>query len=165
MSANKTKLMDHRLIRVMTPLAAALLLIVGMAGIFIYPFLFSAAGVGTGVVSDLAGKLLITALAALLGALIPAVVMIFKREDFSISVTLVLSMTAAVAFSWLAMLIQRISPLGGIGGFSGGVLNVMFTALIGSVLSVAPALLATLICVLCRVIIGLIDEKKNNATD
>ena len=55
---------------------------------------------------------------------------------------------------------MREEVLGGIGGFSGGVLNVMFTALIGSVLSVAPALAATFICVLRRIIANLIAGKR-----
>lgn len=160
MSPIKTKLSDSRVVRAMMPLAAALLLVVCISGIFIYPFLFSAAGVGTGTVSDLASKLLITALVAQIGALIPALITSFTRERYSISLTLVSSLTAAVFFSWLSMLIQQISPLGGIGGFSGGVLNVMFTALIGSVLSVVPALLATLVSVARRVVAGLIAEKK-----
>ena len=160
MSPIKTKLSDSRVVRAMMPLAAALLLVVCISGIFIYPFLFSAADVGTGTVSDLASKLLITALVAQIGALIPALITSFTRERYSISLTLVSSLTAAVFFSWLSMLFQQISPLGGIGGFSGGVLNVMFTALIGSVLSVVPALLATLVSVARRVVAGLIAEKK-----
>ena len=164
MSENKTKPARNHLFRALMPLSAALLLVVCVSGVFIYPFLFSVAGVGTGVVSELAGKLLITALVSLCGALIPAMIMSFNRDKFSISITLVLSLTVAVAFSWLSMLIQRISPLGGIGGFSGGVLNVMFTALIGTVPSVAPALLATLACVLRRIISGLMAKKKRAPT-
>lgn len=160
MSPIKSKFSDNRLVKAMTPLAAALLLVVCISGVFIYPFLFSAAGVGTGTVSDLASKLLITALVAQIGALIPALITSFTRERYSITLTLVLSLTAAVFFSWLSMLFQQISPLGGIGGFSGGVLNVMFTALIGSVLSVVPALVATFVSIARRVIARLINDRK-----
>ncbi|MBQ7848667.1 MAG: hypothetical protein IJ343_02955 [Clostridia bacterium] len=151
---------DSRVVKALTPLAVALLAVVCISGIFIYPFLISAASHASSAVGQLAGKLLITALVAQIAALVPAMLCSFTTKDFSISLTLVLSLSAAVFFSWLAMLIQQISPLGGIGGFSGGVLNVMFTALIGSVLSVGPALLATFICVLRRVIANLISGKK-----
>lgn len=151
---------DSRVVRALTPLAVALLAVVCISGIFIYPFLFSAASHASSAVGQLAGKLLITALVAQIAALVPAMLCSFTEKDFSISLTLALSLSAAVFFSWLSMLIQQISPLGGIGGFSGGVLNVMFTALIGSVLSVAPALVATFICVLRRIIANLIAGKR-----
>ena len=160
MRSTKSPSTLNPLVRAVTPLAAALLAVVCLSGICIYPVLFSAAGIDTGATSELASKLLVTAFVALLGALIPAGFMSFREKDFSISLTLVLSLTGAVFFSWLTMLIQRISPLASIGGFFGGVLNVMITALIGSVLSVMPALLATLLCVLRRIIARMLTEKK-----
>ena len=155
----KTSLMDARVIKAVTPLALALLLLVVISGIFIYPFLFSAASLGSSDLSALAGKLLVTALVATIGALIPAAITSFTKENFSISLTLVLSLSTAVFFSWVAMLAQRVI-IGDIGGFSGAVLNVTLSALVGSVLSVMPALLATLLCVLRRIIAGLIAEKQ-----
>lgn len=159
--ANSTKptLQDVRVIRAITPLALALLLLVVISGVFIYPFLFSAAALGSTEMSALAGKLLVTALIATIGALIPAAFTSFAKENFSISLTLVLSLTGAVFFSWIAMLVQKVI-IGDIGGFSGAVLNVTLSALVGSVLSVMPALLATFLCVLRRVIAHLIAEKK-----
>lgn len=158
----KSTLLDARVIKAVTPLALALLLLVAVSGVFIYPFLFSAAGLGSSELSALAGKLLITALVALVGALIPAAFTSFAKENFSITYTLVLSLTGAVFFSWIAMLAQQII-IGDIGGFSGAVLNITLSALVGSVLSVVPALLATLLCVLRRIIASLIAEKKEKA--
>lgn len=158
-NSHKPNLQDVRVIKAVTPLALALLLLVIISGVFIYPFLFSAAALGSAEMSALAGKLLITALIATVGALIPAAFTSFARENFSISLTLVLSLTGAVFFSWIAMLAQRVI-IGDIGGFSGTVLNITLSALVGSVLSVMPALLATFLCVLRRVIANLIAEKK-----
>lgn len=158
-NAPKTKLMDTRVIKAVTPLALALLLLVTISGVFIYPFLFSAASLGSTEMSALAGKLLITALVATIGALIPAAITSFARENFSITYTLVLSLTAAVLFSWVAMLAQQVL-IGDISGFSGAVLNLTLSALVGSVLSVVPALLATFLCVLRRIIAKLISERQ-----
>ena len=157
--STKPTLQDVRVIRAITPLALALLLLVVISGVFIYPFLFSAAALGSTEMSALAGKLLVTALIATIGALIPAAFTSFAKENFSISLTLVLSLTGAVFFSWIAMLVQKVI-IGDIGGFSGAVLNVTLSALVGSVLSVMPALLATFLCVLRRIIAHLIAEKK-----
>lgn len=148
---------DSRVARALAPLAAALLGIVCISGVFIYPFLFSAASYASSV-GQLAGKLLITALAAQMAALVPAMICSFARQDFSISLTLVTSLSAAIFVSWLSMLLLQISPLDGVGGFCGGVLNVMFTALIGSILSVVPALIATAVCILRRIIANLLEE-------
>lgn len=156
----KTKFLDTRVIRAVTPLALALLLLVAVSGVFIYPCLFHISSLGNPDMSALAGKLFITALVATVGALIPAAYTSFIRENFSISLTLVLSLTGAVFFSWIAMLVQQVIIGGDIGGFSGTVLNITLSALVGSVLSVVPALLATFLCVLRRIIAGLIAEKK-----
>lgn len=159
-SNRKSTLRDARVVKAITPLALALLLLVVISGIFIYPFLFSAASLGSSEMSALAGKLLVTALIATIGALIPAAFTSFARENFSISLTLVLSLSGAVFFSWIAMLAQKVI-IGEIGGFSGAVLNITLSALVGSVLSVVPALLATFLCVLRRIIARLIAEKKS----
>lgn len=148
---------DNRVVRMLMPLAAALLLVVFVSGLFIYPFLFSAASYDTPT-GTLSQQLLITALVSLLAALVPALAMSFAREEFSISLTLALSWVVAVVASWVAMLILRISPLGGLNG--SGVLNVMFSVLIGSVLSVAPAIIATGVCILRRIIANLLASKK-----
>lgn len=151
---DKQAFYESRVVRTLTPLAAALLLVVFIAGLFIYPFLFSAAAISTTPEGQLANQLLITALAALLASLIPAIAMSFVREDFSISMTLVLSWIAAVIASWVAMLVLQLSPLREMS--HSGVLNVTFCVLIGSVLSVAPALLATGVCIARRIIANLI---------
>lgn len=156
-SPAKRSFYESRVVKTLTPLAAALLLVVFVSGLFIYPFLFSAAAVGSTDVSPLASQLLITALAAMLAALVPAVLMSFVKEDFSISLTLVVSWIVAVVASWIAMLAQHVSPLGELSG--SGVLNVMFSVLIGSVLSVAPALIATGVCIARRIIANLIAGK------
>lgn len=158
----KSTFLDARIIKAITPLALALLLLIAVSGVFIYPFIFSARGLGSSDMSVLADKLLITALVALLGALIPAAFTSFAKENFSITYTLVLSLTGAVFFSWIAMLAQQVI-IGDIGGFSGAVLSITLSALVGSVLSVVPALLATLLCVLRRIIASLIAEKKEKA--
>lgn len=152
-------LMDSRIIKAVTPLALALLLLIVVSGIFIYPFLFSTATLGSGELRLLASKLLITALVALIGALIPAAITSFAQESFSITYTLVLSLSCAVFFSWLAMLFQQV-VIGDIGGFAGAVLNITLSALVGSVLSVMPALIATGLCVLRRVIASLITSRQ-----
>lgn len=149
---------ENRVVQVLTPLAAALLLVVFVSGLFIYPFLFSASTIDSTPVGKLADQLLITALAAQLASLVPALLMSLVKEDFSISLTLVLSWIVAVVASWIAMFVQQISPLGGLNG--SGVLNVMFSVLIGSVLSVAPALLATGVCIARRIIANLIAKKR-----
>ena len=150
---------DSRLLRALRPLGVALLAVVCISGIFIYPFLFSAASFSDAV-GNLASRLLITALVVLAAALVPAILMSFTRDDFSISLTFIVSLTAAVFFSWITMFILQISPLGGIGSFSGAVLNVMLTALIGAVLSILPALLSTAVCVLRRIIAGLLAQRR-----
>ncbi len=155
----KTSLMENRVIKAVTPLALALLLLILVSGVFIYPFLFSAASLGSSEMAVLADKLLLTALVAMIGALIPAAITSFARERFSITYTLVLSLSGAVFFSWVAMLAQQVI-IGDIAGFSGAVLNITLSALVGSVLSVVPAVLATLLCVLRRIIAALIAEKK-----
>ena len=152
------RFLDTRVIRAVTPLALALLLLVVISGVFIYPFLISTATLGSSELSALAGKLLITALAAFIGALVPAMICSFAKEDFSILLTLIYSLTAAVMCSWLAMLLQRIL-IGDIGGFAGAVLNLTLSALVGSVLSVVPALLATGVCILRRIIVNLIAQR------
>lgn len=152
------RFLDTRVIRAVTPLALALLLLVVISGVFIYPFLISTATLGSSELSTLAGKLLITALAAFIGALVPAMICSFAKEDFSILLTLIYSLTAAVMCSWLAMLLQRIL-IGDIGGFAGAVLNLTLSALVGSVLSVVPALLATGVCILRRIIVNLIAQR------
>lgn len=150
---------DSRAAKAIMPLALTLLATVCIAGVCIYPILFSAASHASSV-GQLAGKLLITALAAQIAALVPAAICSFKEENFSISMTLVLSLTAAVFVSWLAMLIQQIAPMSSICGLFGSLLNVMCTALIGSVLSVFPAMLATFLCILRRVIVNLIASMR-----
>ena len=160
--SRKSNILDSRIIKALTPLALALLLLITISGVFIYPFLFSTLSLGSPEMSALAGKLLITALVALVGALIPAAFTTFAKENFSIIYTLVLSLTGAVFFSWIGMLVQQVI-IGDIGGFSGGVLNITLSALVGSVLSVVPALLATFLCVLRRIIAHLIEEKKAQA--
>lgn len=159
--ANSAKhhLLDSRIVRAVTPLALALLLLIAVSGVFIYPYLFHISSLGSPEMSDLASKLLITALVATIGALIPAAITSFTRENFSITYTLVLSLTGAVFFSWIAMLFQQVI-IGDIGGFTGSVLNITLSALVGSVLSVVPALLATCLCVLRRIIAALIAERK-----
>ena len=154
----KQTFMDSRVIKAVTPLALCLLLLIAISGVFIYPFLFSASGLGSPELSALAGELLITALLATVGALIPAAITSFAKENFSITLTLVLSLTCAVFFSWVAMLFQGVI-IGEIGGFSGAVLNVTLSALVGSVLSVMPALLATFLCVVRRIIANYIAQK------
>ena len=156
MSNPKHSFYENRVVKLLMPLAGALLLVVLVSGLFIYPFLFSAAGYDTAA-GQLAGKLLITALVSLIVSLVPALLMSFVKEDFSISLTLVASWLAAVVASWIAMFVQQISPLGSMDGAA--VLNVMFTALIGSVLSVMPALLATGVCILRRIAANLIAGK------
>lgn len=158
MSASKgSSFYENRVVRMLTPMAAALLLVVCVSGLFIYPFLFSAAGYASAV-GDLARQLLTTALIALIAALVPALGMSFVQNDFSISLTLALSWIVAVIACWAAMLLMHISPLGDLNG--SGILNVMFSVLIGSVLSVAPALLATGVCILRRIIANLIAGRK-----
>ena len=157
--AEKTKFLDTRVIRAVTPLALALLLLIAVSGVFIYPYLFHISSLGSAEMSALAGKLFVTALVATVGALIPAAITSFSRENFSITYTLVLSLTGAVFFSWIAMLFQQVI-IGDIGGFAGTVMNITLSALVGSVLSVVPTLLATFLCVLRRIIAGLIAEKK-----
>ena len=155
-NTESTKFMESRVIKALTPLALALLLLVAVFGVFIYPFLFSA--LGNDGLSALAGKLLITALVSTIGALIPAAYTSFSQDNFSITYTLAVSLTTAVFFSWVAMIVQQVI-IGDIGGFSGAILNITLSALVGSVLSVVPALLATFLCVLCRIIARLIAEK------
>lgn len=154
-----SRLLDNRIIKAVTPLALALLLLIAVSGVFIYPFLFSTASLGSGELRQLAGKLLITALVALIGALIPAAFTSFAREGFSITYTLVLSLSCAVFFSWLAMLFQQV-VIGDVGGFSGVVLNMTLSALIGAILSIVPTLIATGLCVLRRVIVHLIASRR-----
>ncbi|MBE5797394.1 MAG: hypothetical protein E7327_08465 [Clostridiales bacterium] len=153
----KRSFYENHIVRMLAPMAAALLLVVCISGLFIYPFLFSAAGYDSAA-GALSRQLLTAALAAQIAALVPALALSFVREDFSISQTLALSWIAAVVGCWAAMLILRISPLGSMNG--SGVLNVMFSVLIGSVLSVAPALIATGVCILRRIISNLIAKKK-----
>ena len=153
----KRSFYENRIVRMLAPMAAALLLVVCISGLFIYPFLFSAAGFDSAA-GALSRQLLTTALVAMVAALIPALAMSFVKEDFSISLTLAMSWVVAVVASWIAMLVLRISPLGEMNG--SGVLNVMFSVLIGSVLSVAPALIATGVCILRRIISNLIAKKK-----
>lgn len=148
---------ENRVFRTLTPLAAVLLMIVCVSGLFIYPFLSSAASYDSAA-GALARQLLTAALAAAAAALIPALAMSYVREDFSISLTLALSWAAAVIASLIAMLALRISPLGEMHG--SGVLNLMFSLLLGSVLSVAPALLATGVCILRRIIVNLLASRK-----
>lgn len=157
MSDKRSAFYENRVVRMLMPMAVALLLVVCISGLCIYPFLFSAAGYAS-TVGNLARQLLITALVALISALVPALLMSFVRENFSISTTLALSWVVAVVASWIAMLIQRISPLGDV--YGSGILNVMFSVLIGSVLSVAPALLATGVCIARRIIANLIAGRK-----
>lgn len=156
---DKGNFLNARAVRAATPLALALLLLIAVSSVFIYPYLFHISSLGSPEMSDLANQLLITALVATIGALIPAAISSFSRVNFSISYTLVLSLSCAVFFSWIAMLFQQIL-ISDVGGFSGAVLNITFSALVGLVLSVAPALLATLLCVLRRIIAGLIAEKR-----
>ena len=158
MDAKKPSLTENRILKALMPLAAALLAIVCLSGVFIYPYLFHANGI-SGPAGQLAEKLLVTALVAQIAALIPAVLMSFTRDDFSISLTYIVSLTAAVFFSWIAMVFQKISPIA-TSNFSGGVLNVMFTALIGTVLSIIPAATATGVCILRRIIGNLIDARR-----
>ena len=159
----RTKFLDTRVIKAVTPLALALLLLVAISGVFIYPFLFSAAGLGSTELSEMASDLLITALVALGGALVPAVVFSFDKEKFSILLALVVCLTAAVVCSWIAMLAQQVI-IGDIGGLSGAVLNLTISALVGSVLSIMPALLATFICIVIRIVRSLIAQRKAPTT-
>lgn len=158
MDAKKSSLTENRILKALMPLAAALLAIVCLSGVFIYPYLFHANSI-SGPAGQLAEKLLVTALVAQIAALIPAVMMSFTRDDFSISLTYIVSLTAAVFFSWIAMVFQKISPIV-TSNFSGGVLNVMLTALIGTVLSIIPAAIATGVCILRRIIGNLIDTRR-----
>ena len=82
-----------------------------------------------------------------------------KLQYFGHLMYLIVSLTAAVFFSWIAMVFQKISPIA-TSNFSGGVLNVMLTALIGTVLSIIPAAIATGICILRRIIGNLIDARR-----
>ena len=158
MEAKKSGLTESRILKALMPLAAALLAVVCLSGIFIYPYLFHANGI-SGPTGQLAEKLLVTALVAQIASLIPAVLMSFTRDEFSIGLTYIISLTSAVFFSWIAMVFQKISPIV-TSNFSGGILNVMFTALIGTVLSIIPAAIATGVCILRRIIGNLIDAKR-----
>lgn len=156
---NLTRFLDSRVVRAFTPLSLVLLLLVAVSGVFIYPFLFSAGSLGASGLAALADKLLITALVAQIGALVPAVYFSFDKEKFSILLTLVVSLSFAVVCSWGAMIFQQVL-IGEIGGFSGAVLNVTLSAVVGSVLSFAPALLATFVCILLRITSSLIARRK-----
>lgn len=158
MDTKKPSLYENRLLKALMPLAAALLAIVCLSGVFIYPYLFHASGI-SGPTGTLADKLLVTALVAQITGLIAAVLMSFTRDDFSISLTFIVTLTAAVFFSWIAMVFQKISPIV-TSSFSGGVLNVMLTALIGTVLSIVPSAIATGVCILRRIIGNLIDGRR-----